>query len=137
MTKRKNFIIPFILFIIIFVCLGATTDKPNKVEQEKCAQCHGDSREYKEWQKSGHAKSLENLMEASDVAKSCLKCHSADHSTALVNSWVSPDKLPDVDFVTNSISCSACHRHHSGFEHNLIMPAKELCLACHAQFCGT
>lgn len=138
MIKRKKFIITFILstIVIIFACIGATTDKPNKVEPEKCAECHKDSRAYKEWEKSGHFKSLENLMKASDVAKSCLKCHSADHSAVLVNQWLSPDKLPDVNSVSNSISCSACHRHDSGIEHNLIMPAEKLCVACHVHFCG-
>jgi nitrate/TMAO reductase-like tetraheme cytochrome c subunit len=132
----KRGTITFILLIIIFACLGATTDKPNKTEPEKCAQCHKDSRAYKEWQKSGHFKSLESLKEASDVTKSCLKCHSADHSAILVSPWTLPDKLPDVDSVSNPISCSACHRHDSGIEHNLILPPEKLCVACHVHFCG-
>jgi predicted CXXCH cytochrome family protein len=143
MTKRKHVILFLLaIFIVVFVCLGATSEKSvsekAKSELEKCTQCHShrDSKAYKEWQKSNHAHSLENLLKDSDATNSCLKCHSADHSAMLVNHWLSPDNLPDIKSVKNTISCSSCHRHDSGIEHNLIMPADKLCVACHVHFCG-
>jgi len=140
MTKRKHIFFLLPIFIAILICLGATSDKnePEKAKTgvEKCGECHGNSRAYKEWEKSGHAQSLKNLLKSPDATTSCLKCHSSDHSAILISPWLSPDNLPDIKSAKNTISCSSCHRHDSGFEHNLIMPVDKLCVACHVHFCG-
>ena len=133
--KRKEFCISLLLsvFLVIGTCAGSNAAK---VLPEKCGDCHSDSQEYKDWQISDHAEALKTLLKDPNASQSCLKCHSANYKTTQSNPWASRSDLPTLEAVSDAVSCSACHRHDSGIESNLIMSAGELCMGCHILFCG-
>ena len=131
--KRKRLFISLLIvvFLAIVICAGSNSAK---VPSEKCGDCHSDSQIYKDWQISDHAMSLKTLLKESGVYQSCLKCHSASYKRS--NPWVSRKDLPTPRTASDPVSCSACHRHDSGIESNLIMTADKLCTTCHILFCG-
>ena len=132
--KRAELTILLLLALVVTgICAGS---KPDKEPAEKCASCHSDSQDFKEWQTSGHANSLKTLLEDTNASRNCLRCHSADYKRAQLNPWASMSNLPTLETATNAVSCSACHRHDTGIESNLIMPADKLCTTCHIRFCG-
>ena len=134
MNKKKFCIsLLFAAFLVIGICAGSS---PAKVPPEKCGDCHSDSQVYKDWQSSGHAKSLKTLLKDPNSSQSCLKCHSANYKIAQSNPWASREDLPKPETASDPVSCSACHRHDSGIKGNLIMPVDKLCIGCHILFCG-
>jgi nitrate/TMAO reductase-like tetraheme cytochrome c subunit len=131
--KRRTISFLLLAYLVIGICAGST---PDKEPPEKCGSCHSDSLVFKEWQNSGHATSLRTLLEDKNAGRNCLRCHSADYKRVQLNPWASTSDLPTLKTASNSVSCSACHRHDSGIESNLIMPADKLCTTCHILFCG-
>ena len=133
--KRKKFCISLMLsaFLVIGIYAGSN---PEKVPSEKCGDCHSDLQVYEDWQSSDHAKSLKTLLKDPNASQSCLKCHSANYKLVQPSPWMSRKDLPTLETVTDSVSCSACHRHDSGVKSNLIMSTDKLCTTCHILFCG-
>ena len=141
--SRLNFfsrcvvILKYIILSLILAFLAAGVYAASgKLPPEKCASCHSESLAFRQWQKSGHARSLKILLEDSTASASCLRCHSADYKSSQTNPWMSRSDLPTLQTATNAVSCSACHKHDSGFQDNLIMPVEKLCTKCHVLFCG-
>lgn len=132
MKKSATFLILLILFVIC-ICAGS---KSGKLPSEKCGDCHSHSPMYEEWQESAHASAIETILKDPDVGRSCLKCHSADYKRIRSNSWLSTKNIPTPQTAGNAVSCSSCHKHGSGREYNLIMPAEKLCISCHVLYCG-
>ncbi|MBD3182983.1 hypothetical protein GF312_11880 [Candidatus Poribacteria bacterium] len=124
--------------ITITLILTLTSSVLCKEPPEKCGECHSDSLAYKEWEKSDHAISLKTLLKDQKSSKktSCLKCHSVDYVSFSDSPWASRKNITTPETATNPVSCSACHKHDSGFEHNLNVPAEKLCISCHIRFCG-
>jgi hypothetical protein len=128
--RQRKFAIPiFLMFFLVAVVYAESTP-------EKCADCHSDSVAFKQWQKSGHANSLKTLLKDQNAGRSCLKCHSADYKSIQTNPWMSTRDLPAPKTASNAVACSACHRHDTGMESNLLMPAEKLCTTCHVRACG-
>jgi len=132
-TKKLAISLMLSVSLVIGICAGSA---PDREPSEKCASCHSDSLAFKEWQGSDHANSLKTLLKDPNARDNCLRCHSADYKRVQVNPWMSTSNLPTLERVSNPVSCSACHRHDSGIESNLIMPADKLCTTCHVLFCG-
>jgi len=103
---------------------------------EKCYTCHGEEVSYPEWEQSGHAQALVNLLQGKyPVKDSCLSCHSAGYEMLRNHEW--PEDQPyNKDTAINAISCSSCHLHSSPREHYLVKPVKDLCVSCHKMDCG-
>jgi predicted CXXCH cytochrome family protein len=80
--------------------------------------------------------SLKTLLKDSGAYQSCLKCHSASYKTVQSNPWESRKDLPTPKTASDPVSCSACHRHDSGIEGNLLVTADKMCTTCHILFCG-
>ncbi len=128
-----KYIILSLLLAFLAAGVYAATDK---LPPEKCAECHSESLAFKQWKESGHAKTLKILVEDPTAGTSCLRCHSADYKSSQANPWMSRSDFPTLQTATNPVSCSACHKHDSGFQDNLIVPAEKLCTTCHVLFCG-
>ena len=132
-TRRFNISFLLLAYLVTGICAGSAFGKE---PSEKCADCHSDSLVYKEWQGSGHANSLKTLLKDTNAGRDCLRCHSVDYKRVQLNPWMSISNLPTLETASNAVSCSSCHRHDSGMESNLIMPAARLCTTCHVLFCG-
>lgn len=104
--------------------------------REKCYKCHDKKVEYKEWEKSGHAKSLSNLRKSLDANDSCLTCHSSGYALDVPQWGGSRKPLPTLKTAQNEVGCSSCHRHGNKKEHYLLQPAEKLCASCHKMDCG-
>ncbi len=105
----------------------------------KCKTCHNKpakGAQYKQWAESKHAHAMESLKgdEASDPA--CLACHSTAGAV--------DENLIATLTVKEGVSCESCHGPGSAYKSNtvmksreksmekgLILPTKEVCLACH------
>jgi predicted CXXCH cytochrome family protein len=139
MNKRTSVIISLLLVGIVlvtftFIIYASDTDAKSG---DKCAECHADSKQFKEWQNSAHANALQTIQKEPKADSRCLKCHTSDYNTyAQSTAWGAPAKPLGIKDVKNSVSCSSCHRHGSGLKHNLIMPVDKLCISCHKYDCG-
>jgi len=123
-------------FAVFVVVIYAGSDAGSK-SGDKCIECHSDSIQFKEWQDSAHAKALLTVQKEPKADARCLKCHSSDYiAYAQTTAWGATPKVVSVKDMKNSVSCSSCHRHGTGIEHNLIMPADKLCVSCHKFDCG-
>jgi len=137
--KEKKFIFLSIFFIVAVITTfaiyaGSAVDDKSI---EKCAECHADSVEFKEWQNSAHAKALQTILKEPKADSRCLKCHSSDYNLYTnTNLWGAPSKPMTIKDAKNAVSCSSCHRHGSGIKHNLTMPVDKLCVSCHKFDCG-
>jgi hypothetical protein len=100
-----------------YAALGATAPIV-----DNCAVCHSESTEYKEWETSAHAHSLETLGTSDHAGDSCLRC---------MSSSILEDPETTFEMATASITCSMCHNHGTGLEHNLQVSAAENCTQCH------
>jgi len=126
---------PFVIgALVIGIYAGSTTDeKP----AEKCAECHANSTEFKEWQNSAHADSLKTIQKEPKANTACIKCHSSDYNSYVRSTpWGAKVNPPTPQTAKNPVSCSSCHRHDSGIKHNLLMPLDKLCISCHKFDCG-
>lgn len=139
--KDKTFVIISVFLIILAsivfaVVIYAGSDTSPK-SADKCAECHGDSIQYKEWQHSAHAKALKTVQKEPKADSRCLKCHSSDYNAyAQTTAWGAPVKPLEVKDAKNAVTCASCHRHGTGIKHNLIMPVDKLCISCHVFDCG-
>lgn len=139
--KVKYFILTYTLFIFFSISIFVISTHINITADEKsgdkCAECHGNSRAYKEWQVSDHAKSLKTIQEIPQADSRCIKCHSADYNSYInAVSWGSKILPPTPKTAKEAINCSVCHRHDTGIKHNLVMTADKLCISCHKFDCG-
>jgi hypothetical protein len=126
------------VFLLLFAALtGCARWISRENPPENCADCHGDSSAFKEWQCSDHADSLENLRDDPLARSKCLECHSADYRRVKYVLWIFPTNLPAPKTASDSVSCSSCHEHDTEIEHNLIVSADQVCLDCHVMLCGT
>lgn len=139
--KRKKFTILSLSVITAFIAIFVVSIHTNSVAEdkpsEKCLECHKDSKEFKEWQNSAHAKALQTIQNEPKADSRCLKCHTSDYNYYFytANPWGVTKQLTIKD-ATTSVSCSSCHRHGTGIKHNLIMPVEKLCISCHKYDCG-
>jgi len=139
--KRKKFTILSLSVITAFIAIFAINIHTNSVAEdkpgEKCLECHKDSKEFKEWQNSAHAKALQTIQKEPKADSRCLKCHTSDYNyySYTTNPWGVTKQLTIKD-ATTSVSCSSCHRHGTGIKYNLIMPVEKLCISCHKFDCG-
>lgn len=140
--KKKRFTILYTL--LIFAIIGITafsiyagSADDNKLKKEKCAECHSDSIQFKEWENSAHAKAIETLLKEPRSNAKCMQCHSSDYKLYdHKNPWGITTSMLTPKEAQNAVSCSSCHRHDSGLKHNLIMPVEKLCVSCHKFDCG-
>lgn len=126
MTKR------FILILIpILLALPLLFVISDETPSQKCARCHGESEEFKEWKLSKHAQSLKTLKEKGEESQSCYRCHSTQ--IEIPSDWSS-----GMRYVTSNdpVSCYSCHRHDSGLPHDLKQPYDKLCGSCHIKSCA-
>ena len=139
MKENKFAVLSFVLiFAIISIAafsIYAGSAEVQKPAKEKCAECHADSVQYKEWQNSNHAKAIETLLKEPKADSRCVKCHSSDYKPQ-TNPWTTSSTPLTPKNVTNAVSCASCHRHGTGLKHNLIMPVDKLCISCHKFDCG-
>jgi hypothetical protein len=98
---------------------------------QKCARCHGDSVEFREWQTSKHAQSLKTLQEKGVKSRSCYRCHST--RIEIPSDWGGGIGYAATD---DPVSCYSCHRHDSGRPHNLKLSYDKLCGGCHLKDCA-
>ena len=140
MNKKTFAIISLLLVIAVIVTFAfiiyadSVTDAKSG---DKCAECHADSIEFKEWQNSAHANALQTIQKEPKADSRCLKCHTSDYYTYTQSTaWGAPAKPLNIKDAKKSVSCSSCHRHGSGLKHNLIMPVDKLCISCHKYDCG-
>jgi len=136
---NKAFAIISLLLIIAVLATSAfiVYSDTDAKSGDRCAECHAGSIEFKEWQNSAHAKALQTIQKEPKADSKCLKCHTSDYNTyAQSSAWGGPAKPLYVKDMKNSVSCSSCHRHGTGIEHNLIMPVEKLCVSCHKFDCG-
>jgi predicted CXXCH cytochrome family protein len=137
--KEGKLVLLSILLIVAVIAIfaiyaGSAVDDKSI---EKCAECHADSVEFKEWQNSAHAKALQTILKEPKADSRCLKCHSSDYNLYTnTNLWGAPSKPMTIKDAKNAVSCSSCHRHGSGIKHNLTMPVDKLCVSCHKFDCG-
>ena len=96
-----------ILLILLSASDLASGRTKDKIAPENCAECHSNSIAFKEWQDSGHVKSLESLLEQADTDWTCLKCHSADYERVreIVRNteWRSVADMPTVNWASNPV----------------------------------
>jgi predicted CXXCH cytochrome family protein len=132
------FLLIFSIIVITAFSIYAGSAEDKKPPVEKCAECHADSVQYKEWQNSAHAKAIETLLKEPKSNSKCIKCHSSDYKfySDTSNPWGVPSTSLTPKNATNAVSCSSCHRHGTGLKHNLIMPVDKLCISCHKLDCG-
>jgi len=141
-VKEKKLTIISFLLIFTIICVTAFRIYAGSAEiqepkVEKCAECHADTVEYKEWQNSAHAKAIQTLLKEPKSDSRCMKCHSSDYKLYVyTNPWGVPSTPLTPKNAKNAVSCSSCHRHGSGLKHNLIMPVDKLCISCHKFDCG-
>ena len=139
--KGKKFTILSLSVITAFIAIFVISIHTNSVAEdkpgEKCLECHKDSKEFKEWQNSAHAKALQTIQKEPKADSRCLKCHTSDYNyySYTTNPWGTPNTMTIKD-AKSSVSCSSCHRHGTGIKHNLIMPVDKLCISCHKFDCG-
>jgi predicted CXXCH cytochrome family protein len=133
-----SFLLIFSIIVITAFSIYAGTEEDKKPQKEKCAECHADSVQYKEWQNSAHAKAIETLLKEPKSDPRCMNCHSSDYKlySDKSNPWGVASAPLTPKNATNAVSCSSCHRHNSGLKHNLIMPVDKLCVSCHKFDCG-
>jgi len=141
MKKFLVFAIVVLLMAFLAIVISTGSTSSNKVPAEKCGECHSDSPAFKEWEVSGHAESLKNLLEDRYAATKCLECHSSSYKRFKSSPWKSgafrsADVPLMLETASDGIACFSCHAHDSGVEHNLTMPAVLLCTTCHKRFCG-
>ncbi len=139
--KTKYIILTYTLFLFfagfIFIIGTQINITADEKSGDKCAECHGKSRAYKEWQVSDHAKSLKTILEIPQADHRCIKCHSADYNSYMnAVSWGSKVDPPTPKTAKEPVSCSVCHRHDTDIEHNLVMAPDKLCISCHKFDCG-
>ncbi|MGQ9609209.1 MAG: multiheme c-type cytochrome [bacterium] len=139
--KIKYLIFTYTLLLLFTVSIFIISARINITADEKsgdkCAQCHGNSRAYKEWQVSDHAKSLKTIQEIPQADLRCIKCHSADYNSYMnAVSWGVKINAPTPKTAKEPITCSVCHRHDTGIKHNLVMTSDKLCIFCHKFDCG-
>jgi predicted CXXCH cytochrome family protein len=104
---------------------GDVTKIETHFESELCGSCHNGEHHptFNEWEESGHAFALEDLIDSGHASDHCLICHSADYYY---------DRTVTLDTAVSSIECVSCHdAHGSNEEHQLILPAEEMCSSCH------
>lgn len=104
---------------------GDVTKIEVRYESELCGSCHNGAHHptYDEWEESDHAIALEDLLDSGHAGDHCLECHSADYYY---------DRTITVETAVYSIECVRCHdAHGSNEEHQLILPAEEMCASCH------
>ena len=141
MSKKKSTILSFMLIFLIIsltaFSIYAGSSEEKELAKEKCAECHADSVQYKEWENSGHAKALLTLQKEPKANSKCMKCHSSDYKYfSRSNPWGVPSTPLTPKNAKNAVSCSSCHRHGTGIKHNLIVPIEKLCISCHKFDCG-
>ena len=134
MKMRKLSILLLLLAPLAAGCANLAVNE--KKPPEKCANCHSGSLVFKEWQNSGHANSLRTLLKDLKAGRKCVKCHSADYKPVGIKFWAYANNVPLPRMAGNPVSCSACHKHDSGLESNLMMPADAICMRCHILLCG-
>ncbi|HIE28895.1 TPA: hypothetical protein EYP66_16595 [Candidatus Poribacteria bacterium] len=141
----QMFKITVVYFILLLLSVTAVTfftpmisadQTEEETSREKCYKCHKEEVEYKEWERSGHAKSLTNLKKSPDAQDSCLICHSSGYKSDALRWGEGWKQLATLETAQNEVGCSSCHRHGSKREHYLIQPAKNLCASCHKMDCG-
>jgi predicted CXXCH cytochrome family protein len=131
-----SFMLIFSIISVSAFSIYAGSAEVKKPPKERCIECHGDSIQYKEWQNSDHAKAIETIQKEPKADYRCVRCHSSDYKPQ-TNPWATTSSVPlGPKDVTNAVSCSSCHRHGTGFKHNLIMPVDKLCISCHKFDCG-
>jgi len=124
----KRFIPVLISVLLILPFLFVISDE---TPSRKCARCHGDSKEFKEWKLSKHAQSLKILKERGVKSQSCYRCHST--RIEIPSDWSSGMRYVISD---DPVSCYSCHRHDSGLPHNLKLSYDKLCASCHIKSCA-
>jgi predicted CXXCH cytochrome family protein len=123
-------LVMFLLTIMVTYTMAQVAETPIK---NNCALCHGGESpldipgkiEFKEWETSVHAKSLEDVKASDHAADTCLKCMGA--------SSYKEDPNVTLETATAGISCSACHNHGSSLENNLQASAADICAQCHSR----
>ncbi len=101
-------------------------DNPGDTEDTGHAKSH--HQQYMEWEKSAHARSLEDLRASGHAQDFCLQCHSEDYRRAPA------DGKPTVDTAEYPITCVTCHTTHDvGAEgtRQLAKTQYETCVQCH------
>ena len=132
--------------ILMLVCLVAFLGSSNLMAQDaeyvgakKCKMCHNKPAtggQYAQWLSTPHATAMESLSAEEAKNPACIKCHATAGS-------VSADLIATLT-IEESVSCESCHGPGSKYFPNsimkdrdaamakgLIMPTKEVCLACH------
>lgn len=111
-----------------------------------CRKCH--LKQYRSWEKTPHAKTLEALPEDERSNPECLRCHTTGFGEP--TGFTSVDATPELAFV----GCEQCHGPGSGYRDKEIMqdheasaaaglriPDEQTCLGCHndesPQFSGS
>ncbi|RME45790.1 MAG: hypothetical protein D6791_09880, partial [Chloroflexi bacterium] len=101
-------------------------DNPEDAADPGHAKSH--HQQYMEWEKSAHARSLEDLRASGHAQDFCLQCHSEDYRRAPA------EGKPTVDTAKYPITCVTCHTtHEEGAEgtRQLAMSQYETCVQCH------
>lgn len=104
--------------------------------KDGCRRCH--FKEYRSWQKTPHATSLETLPEDKRTDEACVKCHVTGFGEP--TGFTSVDETPDLAHV----GCEACHGPGSLYKDKdvmkdrekaismgMVLPDEETCRGCH------
>lgn len=104
-------------------------------DSARCGLCHqschglcGENHhpQHEQWQTSGHARALWDIMAAPDYAEQCLNCHATDYRLAPA------DNKPGLYEVFYNVECVACHSPHGSPNiGQLRLPPRLLCADCH------
>jgi hypothetical protein len=109
------------------------------VGAENCKMCHRNPKkggQFQAWEAGPHAKAMESLKGDEKENPDCLKCHS---TAAAVD-----ESLHAGIKTSEGVSCESCHgpgsvyksmsimrSHDRSLASGMIMPDKEVCIACH------
>jgi hypothetical protein len=109
------------------------------VGADNCKMCHKNPKkggQFQAWEAGPHAKAMESLKGDEKNDPKCLKCHST--AAAVDESLHAGIKKSE------GVSCESCHgpgsayksmsvmrNHNASLQRGMIMPEKEVCIACH------
>ncbi|MFQ5854387.1 MAG: ethylbenzene dehydrogenase-related protein [Anaerolineae bacterium] len=99
----------------------------NPEDETDPGHASGHHQQYMEWDKSAHARALEDLVALPFAQDFCLQCHSEDYRRA------PEDAKPTLATAEFSIECVTCHTtHDTGTgDHQLSLSAYDTCVQCH------